>query len=147
MRPSAAALLCCAFLLQEMSMKESLDQQRARFAWQEVHNWNNAEAGNDKYQKLAKGLPALIMQSGLMPVVAFLNEKDEKHHRALRDDLCRWLQNCFPQQIQTPSFAHVMTALMGVQPGDAAAHAQFYRMATEEALAVLRWIRQFAAAV
>jgi CRISPR-associated protein Cmr5 len=122
-------------------MKESLDQARARFAWNEVQNQG------EKYEKLAKGLPTLIMQSGLMPVLAFLNEKGENHHKALRDDLCTWLQRRFPQQINSPNFAVVMTALMGNQQGDAAGHAQFYRMATEETLAILRWIRQFAAAV
>lgn len=122
-------------------MKESLDQQRARFAWNEVQN------RGDKYEKLAKGLPALIMQSGLMPVLAFLNEKGEKQHNALRDHLCVWLKQQFPQKIGSASFSDVMTALMGNQQGDAAAHAQFYRMATEETLTILRWIRQFAAAV
>lgn len=122
-------------------MRESLDQERARFAWKEVQNQG------EKYEKLAKGLPALIMQSGLMPVLAFLNEKGEKHHQALRDDLCVWLQSQFPQRIRSATFREVMTSLMGTQQGDAIRHAQFYRMATEESLAILRWIRQFAAAV
>jgi CRISPR-associated protein Cmr5 len=122
-------------------MRESLDQKRARFAWQAVRNQG------EKYEKLAKGLPALIMQSGLMPVLAFLNEKGEKHHSALRDNLCKWLQSRFPQRIGSANFSDVMTALMGNHEGDPAGHAQFYRMATEEVLAILRWIRQFAAAV
>jgi CRISPR-associated protein Cmr5 len=121
-------------------MKESLDQERARFAWK-------VRDQGEQYKKLAKGLPALVMQSGLMPVLAFLNDKNEKHHRALLHDLCEWLQSRFPQRIKGANFAEVMSALMGSQQGDAAGHAQFYRMATEESLAILRWIRQFAAAV
>jgi CRISPR-associated protein Cmr5 len=121
-------------------MRESLDQERARFAWRQ------AGTQGDKYEKRAKGLPALIMQSGLMPVLAFLNEKGETHHNALRDDLCTWLQSRFPQQIKSAMFHDVMTALMGNQHGDAMVHAHFYRMAAEEALAILRWIRQFASA-
>jgi CRISPR-associated protein Cmr5 len=82
-----------------------------------------------------------------MPVLAFLNEKGERHHNALLDDLCNWLQSRFPQEIKASSFSAVMTALMGNPQGNAAQHGQFYRLATEETLAILRWIRQFAAAV
>ncbi|HWP84876.1 MAG TPA: type III-B CRISPR module-associated protein Cmr5 [Terriglobia bacterium] len=130
-------------------MKESLDQQRARFAWERVQKQRVQIQGDKyaKYVKFAKGAPALIMQSGLMPVLAFMNEKSEKHHEALRDDLCVWLQKRFRTQISVSDFHAVMAALMGKEQGDAAAQAQFYRMATDEALALLRWIRQFAAAV
>ncbi|MCZ7627153.1 MAG: hypothetical protein M5R38_16540 [Candidatus Methylomirabilis sp.] len=40
-----------------------------------------------------------------------------------------------------------MTALMGNASGNAAEHARFYQQATEETMALLRWIRQFAAAM
>ena len=123
-------------------MKKSLDQERARFAWNKVH-----ERQGDEYTNLAKGAPALIMQSGLMPVLAFYHEKDKAHHKALLNHLCLWLQKLFPKQIPTASFEDVIRALMGSQQGNAAEHAQFYRIATEEALSILRWIRQFAAAV
>ncbi|MCZ7627152.1 MAG: type III-B CRISPR module-associated protein Cmr5 [Candidatus Methylomirabilis sp.] len=41
--------------------------------------------------KLAKGAPALIMQSGLMPVLAFYKDKGKSHHEALLHHLCEWL--------------------------------------------------------
>lgn len=126
-------------------MKESLDQERARFAWEKVQ-------GQDKeYTNLAKGAPALIMQSGLMPVLAFLNEKGEKDsgkkHKCLLEHLCAWLKKRFKEHIKDEQFRTVMQALMGNSAGNAAKHARFYQHATEEALAILRWIRQFAAAV
>jgi len=126
-------------------MKESLDQQRARFAWEKVQRQDS------EYTKLAKGAPALIMQSGLMPVLAFLNEKarkekekKEKPHTELLEHLCAWLNKRFRKG---EKFEDVMNALVGDNAGDASGHAQFYRLATEETLAILRWIRQFAAAV
>ena len=122
-------------------MKESLDQERARFAWEKV------QRQTEEYTKLAKGAPALIMQSGLMPVLAFYKEKNKAHHDALLNHLCLWLQSQFPQQIPSANFTQIMSALMGSQQGNATGHAQFYRMATEESLSILRWIRQFAAAV
>ena len=122
-------------------MQENLDQQRARFAWEKVK-------GQDKeYVNLSKGLPALIMQSGLMPVLAFLHEKGKTHHQALLKHLCTWLQQRFPQQILNEDFTKVMTALMGKPEGNPTVQARFYQMATEEALSILRWIRQFSAAV
>lgn len=129
-------------------MKESLDQQRARFAWEKVVTMRGQR---DDYAKLAKGAPALIMASGLMPVLAFYSDKgkahNKAHHEALRDHLCEWLQRRFGGRIADSQFATVMTALMGSANGDAAVHARFYQHATEETMAILRWIRQFAAAV
>jgi len=122
-------------------MMESLDQKRARFAWEKVPR------SDSEYTNLAKGAPALIMQSGLMPVLAFYNEKRKQpHHGALLEHICLWLQERFPTQIPRSTFEEVMKALMGNSQSNAAEHAQFYRMATEEALSILRWIRQFAAA-
>lgn len=122
-------------------MKESLDQKRARFAWEKV------QGQNDKYVKLAKGAPALIMQSGLMPVLAFYRGKGEPQHRALLAHLCEWLHRQFAPRISNDQFPTVMKVLMGDAQGDAAEHARLYQYATQEALALLRWIRQFAAAV
>ncbi len=124
-------------------MKESLDQKRARFAWEKVHGQSV------EYAKLAKGAPALIMQSGLMPVLAFLKDKNKKHHQALLAHLCEWLHNNeqFKGRINNAEFNTVMAALMGNAQGNAAEHARFYQQATAEVMALLRWIRQFAAAV
>ncbi len=128
-------------------MKANLDQRRARFAWAKVQ-------GQDKeYANLAKGVPALIMQSGLMPVLAFLNEKGKKdkgkRHRELLGHICEWLGEYeqFKGRIKIKNFGGVMEALMGNESGNAAEHAHFYRQATEEVLAILRWIRQFASTV
>ncbi|EQD76963.1 CRISPR-associated protein [mine drainage metagenome] len=128
-------------------MNENLDQKRARFAWEKVQQVKMGE-----YTKLAKSTPALIMQSGLMPVLAFLNDKGKDkthhHHKELLDHLCEWLHKNeqFKERIRGSSFAAVMTALLGDESRDAAEHARFYQQATGETLALLRWIRQFAAA-
>lgn len=122
-------------------MKESLDQRRARFAWEKVHGQSS------EYAKLAKGAPALIMASGLMPVLAFYRDKGKGHHTALLNHLCEWLHKQFNDRIANAQFSTVMAALMGNANGNAADHARFYRQTTEETMAMLRWIRQFAAAI
>ncbi|MBI4468135.1 MAG: type III-B CRISPR module-associated protein Cmr5 [Acidobacteria bacterium] len=121
-------------------MKESLDQKRARFAWGKV------QGQSSDYTKLAKGAPALIMQSGLMPILAYLRDKGKAHHAALLSHLCEWMYEQFKGRISSAEFPIVMSALMGNASGDAAEHARFYQQATGETLSLLRWIRQFAPA-
>ncbi|MDS4057089.1 MAG: type III-B CRISPR module-associated protein Cmr5 [Candidatus Contendobacter sp.] len=122
----------------------SLDQQRAAYAWQCVQNVPK------DYDKLAKAAPALIMNNGLMQTLAFYQDKGKTkegvmdRYHALNAHLMRWLGqqfggNSFPSA-QNASFDTVMPALYDARP-------ELFRRATEETLALLKWIRQFAAAV
>ena len=111
---------------------ESLDQQRAAFAWQAVQGCNK------DYVNLAKAAPALIMNNGLMQTLAFYQSKGKEHHRVLAQHIMNWL---YQQRLVAHSdFPNVMASLT-------ACEATQFRRITEEALALLRWIRQFAAAV
>jgi CRISPR-associated protein Cmr5 len=118
-------------------MAQTLEQQRAADAW------NRAQGCSDEYQKLAKGLPALIMNSGLMQVMAFLEEKGSKdkqrHCRELGQHLRLWLVKRFPSQCKSAEFRPFMEALMQAKP-------QVFQDITTEAFAWLRWSRQMAAA-
>jgi CRISPR-associated protein Cmr5 len=125
-----------------------LGQLRAAYAWRKV------QGCDEKYADLAKAAPALIMGNGLMQTLAFNQSKDkdkENHHRQLNQHICEWLVKTFQGQGQFPRisdweglkpqdlFEKTMRALAEAQP-------PLYRQATEEAMALLRWIRQFAAA-
>lgn len=116
----------------------TLEQQRAQTAWQMAQKGVN-EAGK-KYVNLAKSAPALIMNNGLMQTLAFLESKGEAHHRALGAQLRRWVFRRAGGNDQDPGFGALMEALLRAKSRD-------YRQATEEALLLLRWIRQFAAAL
>jgi CRISPR-associated protein Cmr5 len=109
----------------------TLEQQRAAFAWEQ------AQRSKD-YANLAKAAPALIMNNGLMQALTFYQEKKKEHHLALNGHLCEWLRQ--RGIVQQADFVTVMNTL---HRADAAT----FRLATEEALALLKWIRQFAAAV
>ncbi|EAR23051.1 type III-B CRISPR module-associated protein Cmr5 [Nitrococcus mobilis] len=119
-------------------MTQTLEQQRAADAWQ------CAEGCTEPYTKLAKGLPALIMNSGLMQTLAFLEEKGRKerngHHSKLGEHLRCWLTRRFPQAIGRSEFAPFMQALLVAEP-------RAFQQITAEALAWLRWVRQIAPAV
>jgi CRISPR-associated protein Cmr5 len=111
---------------------QTLEQQRAAYAWEKVQRCSG------DYRNLAKGAPALIMINGLMQALAFYESKGKEHHRSLNRHLCEWLRQ--RSIVGDASFAGTMVEL---HQADSAK----YRRATEEALAVLKWIRQFAAAV
>ncbi len=115
----------------------TLEQQRAQDAW------TQCAAYTKEHVNVAKGLPALIMNSGLMQVLAFCHEKGQKEsgrqNEAVASHLRLWLQRRFPQLIQSANFEPFMEALMKAKPSD-------YQAITAEAFAWLRWMRQMAAA-
>ena len=118
-------------------MAQTLEQLRAADAWA------RAQGCSDEYQKLAKGLPALIMNSGLMQVQAFLEEKGSKekqrHCRDLAQHLRQWLVKRFPKDLPSAEFKPFMDKLMQAKPA-------VFQAITTEAFDWLRWARQMAAA-
>ncbi len=110
----------------------TLEQRRAQYAWEKAK-----EDCSKDYLNLAKGLPALIMNSGLMQVMAFLHKKGKAHHLKLQADILSWLHEIFDDV--PPSFTGFMEAMLQ-------ADSRKYQDVTTEALAWLRWMRQMAAA-
>ncbi|MDP2752373.1 MAG: type III-B CRISPR module-associated protein Cmr5 [Rhodocyclaceae bacterium] len=106
-------------------MAQTLEQQRAQDAW----NYTK------EHVNIAKGLPSLIMNSGLMQVLAFCHEK-KKENEQVASDLRKWLGKRFSND---PNFDLFMVKLMNAKPSD-------YQAITAEAFAWLRWMRQMAAA-
>jgi CRISPR-associated protein Cmr5 len=114
----------------------TLEQMRAQHAWAKAGEALR-QLGNayKDYTNDAKGLPALIMNSGLMQVMAFCHHKDD-HHQALAQHLRDWLH----QQCGTPQdFEGFMQHLMEAEP-------RRFQMITAEAFAWLKWMKQMAAA-
>lgn len=126
-------------------MNQSLDQQRAKFIWEKIHNLPKDKTF-DAYTKLSKGAGTLIMQNGLMPTLAFYGQKSKgsssraggNEHAALLSDVLSWLK----QQglTNTVEFSAAMSEICQKSSSD-------YRQLTEETLAVIRWIRHFASAL
>ncbi len=116
----------------------TLEQQRAQDAWEKSGTYTK------EHVKFAKGLPALIMNSGLMQVLAFCYEKGQKesqrHNEEVARDLRIWLQSRFRKLIPSADFAPFMEALMKVQDS------RDFQAITAEAFAWLRWLRQMAPA-
>ena len=114
-------------------VRQTLEQQRAQSAWQASASYQS------DHVNAAKGLPALIMNSGLMQVLAFCHEKG-KAQALVAGHLRAWLAGRFPQDFRHGSdFAPFMEALMQASPAD-------YQAINAEAFAWLKWLRQMAAA-
>lgn len=121
---------------------QTLDQQRAALAWQYAKD-GMTKCGKE-YKGLAKGAPALIMNSGLMPTLAFYNGKG-KAAQHLLDHLIRGMSKRLTQQDLKQGqgivlFPHFMEML---QTRDS----RNYLRHTDEALELLKWVRQFVDAV
>lgn len=115
-------------------MTQTLDQQRAAFAWSRAQG--NLGLGKEykDYKNLCKAAPALIMGNGLMPALAFWKSRGKSHADALVNDLLGWFQKRWDMPAD---FARIMT---GLQQAPSAT----YMQATDEALEFLKWLRQFA---
>ncbi len=119
----------------EKTILQTLDQERAAFAWQQVAE-AKAELGGkfDSYINLAKSAPALIMSNGLMATLAFFQQKSKEAMR-LNAAIWKWL-------LKRMNF--LGDGYAGVMEGLHEASSAQYLHATDEALEILRWIRQFA---
>ncbi|MDH2431443.1 type III-B CRISPR module-associated protein Cmr5 [Pokkaliibacter sp. MBI-7] len=147
-------------------IKLDTDQAPSAFAWQQVcKHYAESEAKDGdfgSYANLCKAVPALIMSNGLMQTLAFLqskykeaqpkNDSEEelrkakeknartRHHSWLLEDVFKCL-SLLPAAtpLTSKSYQAAMNSLVNQKSLE-------YRMATEQAMATLRWLRQFASA-
>ncbi|MCU0836318.1 MAG: type III-B CRISPR module-associated protein Cmr5 [Chromatiaceae bacterium] len=131
-------------------MERTLDQRRAAFAWDCVTDRNKKLKGEQwkKYRDLAKGAPGLIMNSGLMPTLAFYEGKGKDGDRTpwmLLDDVMRGLfDRLNGKHLEADKGRPLFDVFMrSLHQGSS----QDYLRATDEALEILKWIRQFVDAV
>ncbi len=110
----------------------TLEQLRAKNAWEKSSGYAKEEIN------FAKGLPALIMNSGLMQALAFCHQKGDAQERVAQD-LREWLCSRFKSLEGKTEFVSFMEALLN-------STARNYQEITAEAFAWLRWLRQMAAA-
>lgn len=127
----------------------TLDQQRAQFAWEAVNAARRALPKFDEYKNLAKGAPALVMGNGLMATLAFYESRKKKdvtvpHAAQLRDNLLAWLVLRYKDE---PAFRPLPTDFRAAMERLQEADSSFYMAATDEVLAMLKWLRQFADAL
>lgn len=120
--------------MQHAEKKLTTEQKRAAHAWAKASE--GVARHHKDYVNDAKGLPALIMNSGLMQVMAFLQGKGGRHEM-----LAGHLRNWLHQQCSTPeAFEEFMSHLAAMED------ARQFQAITTEAMAWLKWLRQLAPA-
>lgn len=129
------------------SEKPTLDQRRARHAWEVVREQVKLRDVGKKpedaadYGREARKLPVRIVASGLGQALAFLYSKAKEKKpglRALLADLTEWV---IVQRL-LPGANGRERLLENIIHGDA----MLLRQATDETLAYLRWLNRFAEA-
>ncbi len=121
-------------------MAISKEQQRAKKAWELV---SAIPAGDkmDKYASLAKTAPVMILTNGLGQTLAFVISKSKKgnEYSAIFEHLDTWLSENVAWSGSISGKGKLMERIIND-------NSQIYRIATEEALAFLGWIKRFAGA-
>jgi CRISPR-associated protein Cmr5 len=118
----------------ETDKKATLDQKRARHAWDLVQTvLKEPESTRKDFGTQAKKLPARIMAAGLGQALAFLEAKGKTPR--LLEAMADWINQ------RRPAAGNSRLVVRIIQ-GDA----DFLRYATAESLAYLQWLVRFAEA-
>ena len=117
---------------QDPQRKLTLEQIRAKHAWDKAKDYQKSHINT------AKALPALIMNSGLMQVLAFCHDKGGEYE-VISGHLREWLRSRFENLRRAQEFEQFMSELMRCPPRE-------YQQACMEALAWLKWLRLMSAA-
>jgi CRISPR-associated protein Cmr5 len=120
-----------------MSRQRSLEQDRAKAAWEKVSEVKKQKKEHaEKYGQLAKRAPADIQANGLGQTLAFWRAK-EAHHKALFRDVSDWVKG----QLEFDAKFNLLEWIISDK-----ATTDDYRRATAEAMAFLVWVKRFAEA-
>lgn len=117
-----------------MSRQRSLEQERAKAAWECVLKAKGQPYAG-KYGQLARSAAADVQANGLGQTLAFWRAKGEAHHRALLNDVSEWVRDRLQFSERT-----LLDWIINTADTDG------YRRATAEAIAFLIWLRRFAEA-
>src|ERR1022692_2419052 len=116
-------------------MAQTLDQKRAEFAWKRASQ--GVTAKGKSYVNMTKGASAFIMSNGLMQALAFYKSRtgsNSEEAKLLLEDILLWIDGVDIFRGGQGDFPATMNALFK-------ATSMEYMRATQEALAMLRWLR------
>ena len=120
-----------------MTARQTLEQRRARDAWEAVRDAKKSGSGD--YKREAKRLPVRILTAGLGHALAFANcKKGADGHVA--NDVAKWVISSLRAGQAEGDPARQLMRLVVDNDAD------WLRRATEEALAYLHWLSRFAEA-
>lgn len=117
----------------------SKEQERAKKAWELVNTVPTGAA--EKYKSLVKSAPVMILTNGLGQTLAFIlsKVKGQNEYLMLYSHLQQWLGGNIPWSQNSKNHDNLIERIMYE-------NSQINRMATEEALSFLSWVKRFASA-
>lgn len=121
-------------------MITSKEQERAKRAWELVNE--TPKTVIEKYASLAKSAPVMILTNGLGQTLAFFISKSNgrNEYNLLYNHLNNWLDGNIPWTPNEDLGDDLIEKVINEK-------SQIYRMATEESLAFLSWVKRFATAL
>ncbi|MCC6299411.1 MAG: type III-B CRISPR module-associated protein Cmr5 [Anaerolineales bacterium] len=124
-----------------MSQRRSLEQARAKAAWEFISGFKGSHPDKDeqaKMRSLALGAPAEIQMIGLGQALAFwrakANKPKEKHHTKFYESVSSWVKRRIGWSGNDSLLEWVVNT----------ASTSDYRRATIETLAFIKWLKYFA---
>ena len=120
-------------------MSQSLDQRRAKHAW-DVVQAAKAREDRDEFARQAKKLPVRIMACGLGQALAFIHAKEKTRGLILLPALADWILDKRKNPASTAAQPAADALIKAIMEGNSL----FLRRATDEALSYLQWLTRFA---
>lgn len=120
----------------------TLDQRRARHAWDAVSRIASKPNEREGYQREAKRLPVRILTAGLGHALAFLDAKGKKANNALLQDVADWILNKRNDPENSTERPRPDALIEKITKENSV----FLRVTTDEVLAYLQWLTRFAEA-
>ncbi len=128
---------------QVIPAQRSLDQERASHAWNKVEHRDGAGETTEKYCQVVRGMAADIISNGLGQTLAFYKARagKERHYQWVLEDTSDWVRQQLNQWLNP-----------GIGEGELikwlvnTANMDQYRLAKEELVAYLMWLKRFAEA-
>ena len=122
-----------------MAEIKSLEQERARLAWEFVHR-DDVQSNSKDYRAAIRKLPAMILTSGLAQTVTFyLSKGKEKPQFEIIKNLAEALKNLTEIAIDPENPQSLITKIKE-------ADHETYILLSREALKYATWLRRFAEA-
>ena len=125
----------------QMAKLQTLDQQRAAFAWDKVSALSGSKVYRD-YRSLARQLPAMVQTNGLAQTLAFLLTAGEAK-KSLYQHLQQWLCGTAPYPVYPTNADKEINLMRRLTNGDSLT----LRHATLEVQALALWLKRFAEAL
>jgi len=120
-------------------MSQTIEQQRAFYAYQQTNRWAKEGQELDKFKTLTPKIPTMILQNGLGQTLSFLLADDSKAAKQLYNFMQNWLcktDSKEPRPCTVYKAGELIEQLISGNRDN-------YMQAQQETLALFNWLKKF----